>query len=75
MDRLLTPAELAQMVGLAVQTIYNRLNEGLPLPPLCAHWQAVAVQTVRCSGLDGRAANSWGSWSSGTSPRKWQATP
>lgn len=33
MDRLLTPAELAQMLGLAVQTIYNRLNEGRPLPP------------------------------------------
>lgn len=33
MDRLLTPAELAQMLGLSVQTIYNRLNEGRPLPP------------------------------------------
>lgn len=36
MDRLLTPTELAQMLGLAVQTIYNRLNESLPMPPRCA---------------------------------------
>ncbi|MCS6944010.1 MAG: helix-turn-helix domain-containing protein [Sutterellaceae bacterium] len=33
MDRLLTPAELAQVLGLAEQTIYNRIQEGRPLPP------------------------------------------
>ncbi len=33
MEKLLTPAELAQLLGVAVQTIYNRLHEGRPLPP------------------------------------------
>lgn len=33
MQRLLTPAELGKLLGLSVQTIYNRRCEGLPLPP------------------------------------------
>ena len=33
MLRLLTPDELAFTLGLSVQTIYNRLSEGRPLPP------------------------------------------
>ena len=32
MDRLLTPQELAENVGLAVQTIYNRHSTGGSLP-------------------------------------------
>jgi excisionase family DNA binding protein len=30
---LLTPAELAQLLGLSLQTIYNRRNNGGSLPP------------------------------------------
>ena len=30
---LLTPAELAQLLGLSLQTIYNRRNNGGCLPP------------------------------------------
>ena len=33
MDTLLTPEELAQILGLSVQTIYNRRYNGANLPP------------------------------------------
>jgi predicted DNA-binding transcriptional regulator AlpA len=33
MEKLLTPVELSQLIGLAVQSIYNRKSEGLSLPP------------------------------------------
>lgn len=33
MHKLLTPAELATYLGLAVQTIYNRHHSGSSLPP------------------------------------------
>lgn len=33
MEKLLTPAEVAELLGIAVQTIYNRIQEGRPLPP------------------------------------------
>lgn len=33
MNKLMTPAELAEYLGLAVQTIYNRHHTGAPLPP------------------------------------------
>lgn len=33
MDKLLTPAQLAGLLGLATQTIYNRHCMGAPLPP------------------------------------------
>ena len=32
MEKLLTPKELGQMLGLSTQTIYNRRSQGLPLP-------------------------------------------
>ena len=33
MNTLLTPEELARMLGLSVQTIYNRRHNGAHLPP------------------------------------------
>lgn len=33
MNKLLTPAELAGLLGLATQTIYNRHSAGASLPP------------------------------------------
>ncbi len=33
MEKLLTPEELGQVLGLSTQTIYNRRAQGLPLPP------------------------------------------
>lgn len=33
MDKLLTTAELAEFLGLAIQTIYNRHHSGASLPP------------------------------------------
>ena len=33
MQKLLTPSELAQLTGLALQTIYNRHSTGGSLPP------------------------------------------
>lgn len=33
MQKLLTPAELAGLLGLATQTIYNRHSTGASLPP------------------------------------------
>ena len=33
MDKLLTSAELAEFLGLAIQTIYNRHHNGASLPP------------------------------------------
>lgn len=33
MNKLLTPAELAALLGLATQTIYNRHSAGASLPP------------------------------------------
>lgn len=33
MNKLLTPAELADIVGLSTQTIYNRRYHGASLPP------------------------------------------
>jgi predicted DNA-binding transcriptional regulator AlpA len=33
MNKLLTPAELAGLIGLATQTIYNRHSAGASLPP------------------------------------------
>jgi predicted DNA-binding transcriptional regulator AlpA len=32
MDRLLTPEALSAMLGMSVQTVYNRRSQGLPLP-------------------------------------------
>jgi len=33
MEKLLTPAQLAAVLGLSVQTLYNRRTRGEPLPP------------------------------------------
>ena len=33
MQKLLTPSELAELTGLALQTIYNRHSTGGSLPP------------------------------------------
>ena len=33
MKHLITPADLAEMLGLAVQTIYNRRSAGASMPP------------------------------------------
>ena len=33
MDKLLTPAELAQLLGLSVHTLYHRRAQGASLPP------------------------------------------
>ena len=33
MEKLLTPEELGQVLGLSTQTIYNRRAQGLSLPP------------------------------------------
>ena len=59
MEKLLTPEELGQVLGLSTQTIYNRRAQGLPLPPAIkwgrmlrfqqqdvANWIALQIENV-----------------------------
>jgi predicted DNA-binding transcriptional regulator AlpA len=51
MERLLTPAELGAILGLAEQSIYNRKCQALPLPP--------AVKLGRLLRFPESGVNAW----------------